>query len=68
MLFRSSGTGERLGRVAFLDVDGRFEMENLRDEPYDVGVLDFENRFEPVRVPRVRPDGEALELALVRKP
>lgn len=66
--FWSSGTGERLGRVAFLDVDGRFEMENLRDEPYDVGVLDFENRFEPVRVPRVRPDGEALELALVRKP
>jgi len=65
--FWSSGTGERLARVAFLDVDGRFEMKDLRDEPYDVGVLDFDNRFEPVRVAGVRPDGEELELALVPK-
>jgi hypothetical protein len=65
--FWSSETGERLARVAFLDADGRFEMKDLRDEPYDVGVLDFDNRFEPVRIAGVRPDGEELELTLVPK-
>ncbi len=33
----------------------------------DVGVLDPDDLFGPVRIARVRPDGQELELSLVPK-
>jgi hypothetical protein len=65
--FRAVRTGERLQRVAIPEFDGRFTMRNLRDEAYDMDLVDVAGHFEPVRRAGVRPGGEDVELRLVRR-
>src|SRR6185436_17742897 len=63
--FRDVRTGERLQRVAIPEFDGAFTMRNLRDEAYDLELVDVAGLFEPVRLAGVRPGAEDVELRLV---
>ena len=63
--FRDARTGERLQRVAIPEFDGRFAMRNLRDEAYDLELVDMEGLFEPLHRAGVRPGDEEIELHLV---
>lgn len=65
--FRDSRTQERLGRVAIPEPDGTFTMHNLRDASYDLELIDFEGRWEPVRIDGVRPGGGQVEVRLIPK-
>ena len=60
-----SRTGERCARSIMVEADGTFTMTNLRDMPYDVELLDFENRFESLRIAGVQPGGEPVEMRIV---
>lgn len=63
--FTDAFSGEKLGRLGSPDENGRFEMRNLRDRPYHVEVLDYEGRYEPLRLMNVKPLGDEIELQLV---
>jgi hypothetical protein len=63
--FRDTRTQERLGRVAIPEADGTFAMKNLRDGAYDLELVDFEGRWEPVRIDGVLPGGQPVEMRLV---
>ena len=62
--FRDPRTQERLARVAIPEADGTFTMRNLRDQAYDLELVDFESRWEPVRIDGVRPGGAPVEVRL----
>ena len=62
--FTDSETRERVQRVAIPEPDGSFVMRNLLDRAYDLELYDPEGRFEQVRVEKVRPGGDEVELRL----
>ncbi|MFN0244905.1 MAG: sigma-70 family RNA polymerase sigma factor [Planctomycetota bacterium] len=63
--FTDTTTGQRLGRVALPDEQGRFEMKDLRDVAYDLELLDMKSLYLPLKIAGVRPGGADVEMQLV---
>lgn len=62
--FRAAESGETVGRVAFTDARGVFELDGLEDAPYLVEILDHAGRFEQAEPSLARPSGGPLEIIL----
>ena len=65
--FTDVTTGARISRVGIPDDRGWFELENLDDTTYDLKIVDFDDRFEPVARDGVAPGGEPVQFLLVRR-
>ena len=65
--YTDTRTGVRLARVGIPDEQGWFETDNLDDTPYDLLIVDFDDRYEPASMEGVAPNGEPVELELVRR-
>lgn len=65
--FSETASGRRLARVGIPNDNGRFQMTDLDDVLYDVELVDFAGRYEPVRMSGVRPNGEEIELRVASR-
>ena len=60
-------TGERLARVGIPGEGGGFEVENLGDEPYRLGIVDFDDEWIAKEEVVTRPNAEPVALTVRRK-
>ena len=65
--FTDTETGRRLSRVGIVEAGGSFEMRNLRDRAYDVDLVDFDGRYQPVLMRGVLPSGDELRIEVEPK-
>ena len=65
--FLVARTGLRVGRVAFPDAKGNFEMRNLDELPYHVQIVDWRGRYQPARMENVNPPADNVDFVLVEK-